>query len=292
LGVGGGIVERTVRAIVLRSSFLVTLAACSRPSESVDRAGVGVSVAVPSALAVPSSAPPSPDADVRSVVRAWNDALDRHDVDALAALYADDVRFYGRSEPLPRAAVLRAKRAAFVASPGFHQQIVSDIALAHDDESHDVAAHFSKRSSGAGPARDVKGYLVVHRSDAGPLLIVEESDEPSQAKAAARADDLDACEATAIRVVNALPRVKAFMDDAMKRAEATDGRVNFASLGPIDNGDGTFAVMLGYDSAERFENGLSYDVDRKTGKVSIDEGADTIPLDPASQAAVKKACAP
>jgi len=112
------------------------------------------------------------------VVLAWNGALDSHDVHALEGLYAEQVRFYGRS--LPRLAVVASKRVALSAKSTFHQQIVGEIATTLEGET--VTVEFQKRSGYAGKRLDVRARLRLDRIDGGRLLIVEETDDVTQSR--------------------------------------------------------------------------------------------------------------
>lgn len=150
-----------------------TAAACHpkpSPPPSTTESGPAATVASSS----PAAATPEPPA--RRVIQAWSDALDRHDVDALRGLYAEQVRFYGRW--LPRSAVVASKRAALSGKSTFRQQLVGDIAMtSHDDV---VTAIFLKRSGVEGKQRDVRARLGLRKNDGGGLLIAEETDDVTE----------------------------------------------------------------------------------------------------------------
>jgi hypothetical protein len=114
----------------------------------------------------------APLGDVARAALAWNNALAAHDLDALAKLYADDVRLYGRL--LKRKACIAAKAAAIKADPTFTQSIASEVTVT-DEPGSRVRARFVKLSTSKGESRTYASYLVLARSPSG-LMIVEESD--------------------------------------------------------------------------------------------------------------------
>jgi hypothetical protein len=188
-------------------------------------------------------------------VNLWNDALDRHDVTALAELYGEQVRFYGRDTP--RRAVIAAKTQALGPKSTYHQEIVGAIEL-HPAGDVDEAS-FTKRSGSNGKTSDVAAKLSLRRAPNGKLVIVEETDAPSEARRAARSRD--ACEEAAAKAANDLPAVKKMMDDATRETEKSGGRARLGGVGPIDHDDG-FSVSLGVHTEERFVSMVWYSVDR------------------------------
>jgi hypothetical protein len=143
------------------------------------------------------SSPPAaiPDAEARRAVQAWSDALDGHHLDALPGLYADRVRFYGRW--LPRSAVVAAKRAAFASTTTFRQEIVGEIAITFTEHDDTVRADFVKRSGASGKAHDVRARLGLQKSDAGGLVVAEETDDVTERQAAPQTEDGGASDAAA-----------------------------------------------------------------------------------------------
>jgi len=127
-------------------------------------------------VASASTASTSLDREARSLVLAWNDALDSHNPAALEGLYADQVRFYGKS--LLRSAVVASKRAALSAKSTFHQQIVGDISTKVEGDA--VTAEFQKRSGSATKMLDVRARLELRRGDGGRLVITAETDDVTE----------------------------------------------------------------------------------------------------------------
>jgi hypothetical protein len=105
-----------------------------------------------------------------AAVRAWNDALNRHDLNALRAAYAPEVMFYGRR--MTAAEVVAAKAQAFAKDPGFRQE-VSDFAAS--DAPDAVTVRFTKAWTTKGVTRRVGGSLGLQRTD-GRFLVAAETD--------------------------------------------------------------------------------------------------------------------
>lgn len=156
----------------------LVLVACKKP-------GAGVAPAADAAAGPPTTATVSAPAPAGSaispqfaLVKAWNDAIDKHDVAALEQIYGETVDYYG--SPWPRARVLAAKRKALEAAPTFHQSI-RDIGF--DPEANEAVARFLKTSGTPGKMREVRGKLVL-REESGKLRVVTETDEASEKRAA------------------------------------------------------------------------------------------------------------
>jgi hypothetical protein len=117
---------------------------------------------------------------IAEAVKAWNDALNRHDLDALRVAYAPEVIFYGRR--MTAAQVIAAKAQAFAQDPDFRQE-VSDFASSEALDT--VTIRFTKAWTAKGVTRRVGGSLGLKRID-GRLLVASETDvvtSEAQAKA-------------------------------------------------------------------------------------------------------------
>src|SRR5262245_19864146 len=130
------------------------------------------------ARTIASSAPPASPAAPREepaaqVVRAWSDALDRHDLRKLEELYGKTVRFYGRTQS--KTAVLAAKRAALAKQPTFYQEIIGQISLTPLGGGN-VSASFVKKSGSSDEFSVISARLILAPTDGG-FVIVEEADE-------------------------------------------------------------------------------------------------------------------
>jgi hypothetical protein len=124
-----------------------------------------------SAAAAPVGSAVSPQF---ALVLAWSNALDKHDADALDAIYGTTVDYYGLR--LSHARVIAAKRAALKAAPTF-KQTLRDISF--DREGTDTVARFLKSSGPDGKLREIRGKLVLREED-GKLRVVGEADEASE----------------------------------------------------------------------------------------------------------------
>lgn len=246
--------------------LLVLLAACSTKNKEpapVASSSAAVVSSAPSAAAAASSAPTGPEADVKKVVRAWNDALDKHDVAALEPLYGDPVFFY--TKPQPKKTVLAAKKSALGPKSTFHQKIMDEIVVAKTDKGW--SATFTKQSGNGARLGETKALLVLSAdaTDAGPrsaLVITEERDAPSTASA---------CGAAATAVVHAIPAVKKLMDDTRKEL-AKDPKLVEGGTGPATMDDGTIVGDWGVFHPENFERVLSWTV-YPNGRLDVRAGA-------------------
>ena len=281
----------------------LTIAACSRSSGgSSPAASISSSSAdgaAPAAATLDSGPEDLLKTSAQARLRAWNDALDRHDVSALEPLYATSVCLYGRV--VARSKAVEAKQKALGPGSTFHQKVVGE-AQAQTDSDGAVVLGFVKRSGSGDQLHDIRAKLVM-RSETrdGALWIVEETDEASQSaevrrdaceaaawrevKAAAPAGS-GACEATAAKVVNELPAVKKFMDDAKKAAA---GGAHLGGVGPEDDGD-SFTVGIGFQNPDRFEGHVFYTVVRKTGELTVAVDGEDVVVPSAGLRAVADAC--
>ena len=226
-----------------RLALALLLVACTKPAPTTTSADAATPPPIVDA-AVEAMAKLSPDDDARRVVRAWSDALDRHDVEALRPLYADKVVYYTAQRT--KAQVLGWKKNALGPTSTFHQQITSDIDITDGDGGTKIAM-FTKRSGNGTKLGKTKAELILGGS---PLVINAELDAPK------RADD---CEAAVMSAFNALPAVQKAMDDVRKELPKYPDRTE-GGVGPMHEDDGTISGMLGVFQPERFETiaGFSY----------------------------------
>ena len=77
---------------------------------------------------------------------------------------------------------IAAKRAALSSTSTFRQEIVGDIAISVEGES--MMARFRKRSGSAAKMAEVQARLGLLRGDRGLLVIVEETDDPTESRLA------------------------------------------------------------------------------------------------------------
>jgi len=229
-------------------------------------------------------------------VKAWNDALDSHNVAALGPLYFKHVCYYGRVVALDK--VLEQKKDALGAASAFQQQIVGDV-RSLQSEGGFLVTRFTKRSGLAARLRNTQARIVLRRdADSDELRILEEADDSdpvgdSTADACARlawsALTQERCEDAASRVVNAMPRVKKVVDELT--AASTEGHA-MGGIGPQDNGDGTFSASIGAQTPERFEGRVDYTVQRATGHLAVSIDDTDAPVPESVQRELANACKP
>jgi hypothetical protein len=258
---------KTSRAVPFGIVLLLAASACRRdetPRPKANPKPVAPASAAPSVPAPSASGkeePLSPEAQAAlKTVRAWNDALDRHDLDALRGLYADTVRFYGQDRS--NAAVIASKRAAFAKEPAFRQEIVGEIGL-----SLSLGVFTASFLKVAGPANAflaINAKLGVKDFD-GKFLIVEETDEVSMKKELEAGTD---CDKKVSEVLESLPEVKHAEEVALEEIRLSDGGWRMGGIGPNDDGEGGFSAQVGIFTEERLDTRYSYSVDRK-GNLSV-----------------------
>ncbi|MDB4933566.1 MAG: hypothetical protein JWP87_538, partial [Labilithrix sp.] len=215
--------------------------------------------------------------------RAWSEALDKHDVDALAPLYAPRVKLY--TGDLPRAAVLGAKKRALGPGSTFRQQITSEIDVESSAGAFSVS--FTKRSGPAGKLSDVRATLVIAGE---PLAITEERDAASDARASTDVDDR--CGGAALKVAVSLPAVKKLIADVEAELPKHPER-RMGGIGPMREEDGQLTGGLGVHSDERYEALVWYAVSADGTKLDVSAptaSADPLRVPPADAARVAAAC--
>lgn len=279
---------RVTSSLALGFAILLASPACRREETPVPKAKPQPVAAASSTPSVPapsgSDKTPalSPEAEnaVRTV-RAWSDALDRHDLEKLGELYAGTVRFYGRD--LSKNAVIAAKRAAFTKEPGFRQMIIGEIALSLNLEV--FTASFHKK---AGPDDDflVNGAKLRIKADAGKFLIVEETDEESMRKElVAHA----ACLKKVDEVLTTLPDVKFAEKVALSEIEKSDGGWSMGGIGPNDDGNGGFEAEVGIRTEVNVDTRYRYSVDRK-GHLTVSTRGGPVEVPREALQAVARVC--
>lgn len=238
---------------------------------------------VPAPSASQKEEPLSPEAQAAlKTVRAWNDALDRHDLDALRGLYASTVRFYGQDRS--NAAVIAAKRAAFAKEPAFRQEIVGEITL-----SLNLGVFTASFLKVAGPPTAflaINAKLGVKAVD-GKFLVVEETDEVSMKKELGADTD---CATKVSEVLDSLPEVKRAEEGALDEIRRSDGGWRMGGIGPTEDGEGGFTAQVGIFTEDRLDTRYWYSVDRK-GQLSVTTSAGPAEIPREALRSVKAACA-
>jgi hypothetical protein len=286
-----------VRLVVLAVTLLAACggAAPAPVAPSATSAAVSPVPAVRDVAAYPARPLPASgldiDADaerVRMLVRAWSAGLDLHDVATLAPLYEDYVRLYGAESPTPKARVLDSKRNAFART--FRQQVIGPVEVVHEVGS-DFTARFVKRSGFDGKVAEVHARLRVRAKVDGRLVIVEESDEPSDTAVRARRAGTDGCLAAAAAAVHEVREIADFERRASAEADASGGKIHVGGFGPQELGEGKFGVGMGFQSEDRFDGRVWYQVDRQTGHIELTIDGATLAVAGEAEATVKAACA-
>lgn len=250
--------------------LLVLLLACSNKNkEPAPVASSSAAVVTPPPSASAPSSASGPEADVKKAVRTWNDALDKHDVAALEALYGDPVFFYVK--PQPKKTVLAAKKSALGPKSTFHQKIMDEPVVAKTETGW--SATFTKQSGNGARLGETKALLVFTGDPATgkPLVIAEERDAPSTAKA---------CGDVASSVALAIPAVRKLMDDTRKEM-AKDPKLVEGGMGPATMDDGTIVGEWGVHHPERFERVVAWTV-YPNGRLDVSAGAN-FTTDPSGQ---------
>lgn len=288
LGSTGELSMKVTGSLAFGFVLLLATSACRREETPVPKAKpkpVAAASSAPNAPAPSASekaTPLSPEAEgAWKTVRAWSDALDRHDLEKLGELYAGTVRFYGRD--LSKNAVIAAKRAAFAKKPGFRQMIIGEISLSLSLGV--FTASFTKK---AGPDDEflVNSAKLGIKEDAGKFLIVEETDEESvQKELSARA----ACMTKVHDVVGALPDVQFAEKVALEEIEESDGGWTMSGIGPNDDGEGGFDAEVGIRTEVNIDTRYRYSVDRK-GRLTVSTKGGPVDIPREALQAVARVC--
>jgi hypothetical protein len=282
---------------VLALLLLVSVAACRDNAAPVTDSGAAAADATTAALALSASASATADRDAaaasdaspatraddaRRIIRAWNEALVKHDVDALAPLYAPRVKFY--TSDMSRAAVLSAKRRALGPKSTFRQEIISELEILPSGDG--VAVSFNKRSGPAGKTADVRATLVL---TGNPMAISQERDAASDARLAPSDLD-DRCGNAVLKIVQAMPAVKKALAGAEAELPKYPDR-RMGGIGPVREADGQLTGGLGVHSDERYEALVWYSVS-PAGVLEVTAGAspDPLPVTAADAARIAGIC--
>jgi hypothetical protein len=278
----GGTASRRFTSAVLLGVIALS---CRKEEQRVRKATSAASSPTTANIVAARSAPvPSvqaPEEAALVVVRTWSDALDRHDLTKLETLYADEVRFYGRS--LTKAAVLESKAAALRKQTTFRQQIMGPITSGSSDGGI-LTATFTKRSGEEGKLTETSAKLVLRWEAARTWQIVEEADlggDPGT--------ELGGCQERVAEVVNSLPAVKRAIAEGQAAADESGGRATFGGIGPTEDDDGGFSARIGLHTQESFEALVSYSVDGK-GRLTVNAGGVDLELPAATLRSVERAC--
>jgi hypothetical protein len=98
----------------------------------------------------------APHAGPSDVLEQWNEAHDRHDSAALAAIYAPIVEFYGAE--LSGADCVKRKEAAIAAAPDYRQS-VADVERAPIDGNGGTFIRFTKKTTSNGSSKSYPSYV-------------------------------------------------------------------------------------------------------------------------------------
>jgi hypothetical protein len=218
---------------------------------------------------------------VYRAVRAWNEALGRHDLAKLEKMYVDEVLFYGYRRS--KGEVIAAKRAEFERRPKFEQEIIGHIQV--DRVLPDlVIARFVKK---AGPPDDFEVIDArLELRGTGELLISEESDEKSLAQ---QNTIPEGCYGKAREVVNSIPAVTRAAEERTRELATSNGAKRFGGFGPEPDGAGGFQVLEGLYVEDSLQVRIAYEVDRSGHLTVTAQGVDVKPSK-AGLAAVERAC--
>src|SRR5258706_11023488 len=121
--------SETVSLVV---ALMMLLTACSKTGTPSTTPLEGSSAPTQTVPDVKIEAPRSPVEAAKDLVAVWDDANNRHDIEALRRIYGPEVDFYGQHATVEK--VLTAKSQVFRRYPDFRQRIAS-ITCAENDGS-------------------------------------------------------------------------------------------------------------------------------------------------------------
>lgn len=195
----------------------------------------------------------------QQAIQRWNDALNRRDMLALEALYADQVHYYGRD--VPRSQVLEQKRAALEKVPDFKQTIMGMMVLEQGDH---AMVEFRKGSGPASKRKTVDARMRVTRYPGGHR-IVEETDLISEGKHGKAALSCTAAAAAAVESTKEATSINGYIAALLEKANDPD--LTQGGIGPQMDDDGTISYSLGIHHSDRFEAMAWYTVNPRTAEV-------------------------
>ncbi len=284
--------SRTISTLAACLSIgLVTLGCARRGSDEAPAARASATAAssaeptasapAPGASAAASPTPAQParlQHPAEQVLTRWNSALDRHDEDALAKLYASHVRFYGIRKTA--AEVLGAKHQAFQKEPDFHQR-VSDVAI--EKSANGFVVNFKKRY-GADLTQSVDARIALESTD-NELRIVEETDAVTDKRFKKKAPPTSCFDAVT-SAVSSLPPIEA----DQRRVAKTNPQLTTGGI-LYDEQPGTLSAAQGYFHPERFEPRWWIDV--ANGELSVRDAlsGEALAVAESLRASVRQACA-
>jgi hypothetical protein len=238
------------------------------------------SSAVPTTPAWTPQPETGPNAPAYRAVRAWNDALDRHDLAKLEKLYDDQVLFYGFRRS--KAEVIAAKKADFEKRPKFSHEIIGNIEVQRVFDGL-VIASFHKKS---GPPDDFEVIEARLALTGAEFLVSEEQDARSIEQQNAIPED---CYKKASEVVNTIPAVARAGEEGSRELAESKGSKRLGGFGPEPDGAGGFQVVEGLYIEDFMHTSIAYQVDR-SGRLTVQvHGLEKQPSK-AGLEAVERAC--
>jgi hypothetical protein len=248
------------------------------PAASTKAAGTpAASAPAASTKAAPAPGKPlEPQNPAERVTFAWNAALDSKNVDALAPLYADHVRFYGKNET--NGAVVQAKRVALAKAPEFHQRL-DHVHITKTPNGYLV--DFDKHSD-TGQGSSVAAHLVLEGAGEH-LVIAEESDVKTDERL--RTAQKQSCADVAVDIASSLPAIVHEQERVSREYPdlGTGGVVYSEDAGRVEAAWGVF-------HPDRFESYFWINVTEHGLEVENALTSDALAIPQADQARVQRAC--
>ncbi len=208
----------------------------------------------------------------------WNSALDRHDTQALASLYAPRVLFYGKRKTV--AEIVGAKSMEFSKDPDYHQR-VGKVQIEKTPKGYRV--RFEKYS-GQNLASIVAARLVLE-AEGDRLLIVEETDAATDKRFGKPA--VTGCYPTVAETVASMPAVEEDMRKVTRSAPHSK------PSGILYNEEaGSLTAAQGFFHADRFEPRWWIDVVKGELVISNALNGEMIAISEGQRAGVREACMP
>ncbi len=255
----------------------VALAKCRTPEASTTSATAAPAMAVRGG---PDGGAHERAARLRALVVAWNAAINAHDANKLAGLYADEVELYGKR--LSRATAVAVKKASFAHHV---RDTIDDIAVTDEGR-----ATFHKNSlQSGGKLIEVDAYL-----DEEGGKIVSEGDTTTDTNLA-RARETT-CELAVLQLVEQTAEAKTATKTIEEGAKSSPLPVSVGGYAmPPDVTGAGWGVAICENYVDRMPCYHHFNVDPATATVTYTNGGlDDRPIvtDPALAAKVRAACKP
>jgi hypothetical protein len=253
--------------------FALLIVACdTRPATEGAPSATATPPTTPPATAMATGAAtaatgPMPQVDpleteIVAATNKWNDALTRHDADALKNIYASKLRLY--TIETTRDDAVKTKADAFKTTGKDYTQSISYLEVDVRKKAEPRAV-FNKKWTAGGKEQQVRASLTFTK-EAGKWMIKEESDAPSDQRRLRAAQNADGCEALVQKLASSTPEAKRILTSPTNPAKGHLSNGTRIGGGPPEQDKYSIAVHETHD--DHYATLMWIDVDPKTGAMT------------------------